>query len=67
MEKKQLSKVSDEQIKLMRENFREDFELLALISSFVFEISKAVKDFECDLDTFLKAKAALEDTDDLPM
>ena len=33
----------------------------------VHEISKAVKDFECDLDTFLKAKAALEDTGDLPM
>ena len=62
-----MSKVSDEQINLMRDNFRGDFDMLSLITNFMFELSKAVKDFEFELDALMKKQAALEDTDDLPM
>ena len=65
-----MSKVSDEQIKLMRNNFKEDFDILSLVSKFMYDLTKAVKDFENDLDLALKNqnnKKILEDTKDLPM
>lgn len=62
-----MSKVSDEQIKIMREEFRDNFEVLNMVSRFMFELNKAVKDFEVELDSYLKEKAAIEDGSDLPM
>ena len=62
-----MSKVSDEQIKVMREEFRDNFEVLNMVSRFMFELNKAVKDFEVELDSYLKEKAAIEDGSDLPM
>tara|TARA_R110000851_G_scaffold108073_2_gene228908 strand:- start:15596 stop:15793 length:198 start_codon:yes stop_codon:yes gene_type:complete len=65
-----VSKVSDKQIKLMRDNFKEDFDVLSLVSKFMYELTKAVKDFEDELDLMLNNKANkefLEDTKDLPM
>jgi len=65
-----MGKVSDEQIKLMRDNFKEDFDVLSLVSNFMYELSKAIKDFEDDIDLVLKNRANkefLEDTKDLPM
>lgn len=65
-----MSKVSDKQIKLMRNNFKEDFDLLSLVSNFMYDLTKAVNDFENDLDLVLKNKnnkKILEDTQDLPM
>lgn len=65
-----MSKVSDKQIKLMRDNFKEDFDVLSLVSKFMYELTKAVKDFEDELDLMLNNKANkefLEDTKDLPM
>ena len=51
----------------MRDNFKEDFDVLSLVSKFMY---KAVKDFEDELDLMLNNKANkefLEDTKDLPM
>ena len=65
-----MSKVSDKQIKLMRDNFKEDFDVLSLVSNFMYELTKGIKDFETDLDLVLKNKnnkKVLEDTQDLPM
>ena len=65
-----MSKVSDKQIRLMRDNFKEDFDVLSLVSNFMYDLTKAVKDFENDLDLVLKNKnnkKILEDTQDLPM
>lgn len=65
-----MSKVSDKQIKLMRNNFKEDFDLLSLVSNFMYDLTKAVNDFEKDLDLVLKNennKKILEDKQDLPM
>ena len=62
-----MSKVSDEQIKIMRETFQENFDVLTMVSRFLFELDKAMKDFEVELDSYLKEKAALEDNHDLPM
>lgn len=65
-----MSKVSDEQIKLMREYTVVDDDLLNLMSRFMFELTKAVKDFEDELDLILFHRAnkqLVEDTKDLPM
>ena len=62
-----MSKVSDEQIKVMRETFQENFDVLTMVSRFLFELNKAMQDFEVELDSSLKEKAALEDNHDLPM
>ena len=65
-----MSKVSDKQIELMRDNFKEDFDVLSLVSKFMFDLTKAVKDFEDELDLVLNNKANkqfIEDTQDLPM
>ena len=62
-----MSKVSDEQIKIMRETFQENFDVLTIVSRFLFELNKAMQDFEVELDSYLKEKAALEDYNDLPM
>lgn len=73
-----MSKVSDEQIKLMREYTVVDDDLLNLMSRFMFELTKAVKDFEDELDLVLNHiesaslsvranKQFVEDTKDLPM
>ena len=62
-----MSKVSDEQIKIMRETFQENFDVLTIVSRFLFELNKAMQDFEVELDSYLKEKAALEDNNDLPM
>ena len=62
-----MSKVSDEQIKVMRETFQENFDVLTMVSRFLFELNKAMQDFEVELDSYLKEKAALEDNRDLPM
>lgn len=65
-----MSKVSDKQIKLMREYTVVDNDLLNLMSRFMFELTKAVKDFEDELDLVLNNRANkefLEDTKDLPM
>lgn len=65
-----MSKVSDKQIRLMRDNFIENFDVLSLVTNFMYNLTKAVKDFENDLDVILKNKnkeKILEDTQDLPM
>lgn len=65
-----MSKVSDKQIRLMRDNFIENFDVLSLVTNFMYNLTKAVKDFENDLDVILKNKnkeKILEDTKDLPM
>ena len=62
-----MSKVSDEQIKIMRETFQENFDVLTIVSRFLFELNKAMRDFEVELDSYLKEKSALEDNSDLPM
>lgn len=62
-----MSKVSDEQIKIMRETFQDNFDVLTIVSRFLFELNKAMQDFEVELDSYLKEKAALEDNNDLPM
>ena len=65
--------MSDKQIEIMRENFREDFDLLSLVSKFMFDLSKAVKDFEGDLDELMQISSEEEKTEekdlleDLPM
>lgn len=62
-----MSKVSDEQIKVMRKTFQDKFDVLTIVSRFLFELNKAMQDFEVELDSYLKEKAALEDNNDLPM
>tara|TARA_B100000959_G_C14964211_1_gene617048 strand:- start:971 stop:1126 length:156 start_codon:yes stop_codon:yes gene_type:complete len=51
----------------MRDNFKDDFDLLSLVTNFMFELSKAIKDFEFELDALMKKQVALEDTENLPM
>tara|TARA_R110002020_G_scaffold35297_1_gene106653 strand:- start:1072 stop:1245 length:174 start_codon:yes stop_codon:yes gene_type:complete len=57
----------------MRENFRQDFDVLSLVSNFMFDLTKAVKDFELDLDDMMQRASEKEESeekdllDDLPM
>ena len=51
-----MSKVSDEQIKVMRETFQENFDVLTMVSRFLFELNKAMQDFEVELDCFISKK-----------